>query len=158
MNLPKTLDIEKLDKPTKMPFPQLIKHTAGRQDDDLVVFGLKPLINKVVSLMIFPFHWVSACKLFSLQAGIDINFVINLYRLLKTHCIPRWVYSFCQLFRCQDGDMQPYKHKNFICRFHDNVFNLNSLRLNSKLIIVVLLLNRDFYKTKLWNIFRDTLL
>ena len=30
-------------------------------------------------------------------------------------------------------------------RFHDNVYNLYSLWLNSKLIIVVLLFNQDFY-------------
>ena len=63
MNLPRTLDNEKLDKPTSEPIPQPLKQTAGRQDDDLVVLGLKSLINKVVSLMPFPFHWVSACKL-----------------------------------------------------------------------------------------------
>ena len=59
MNLPRTLDNEKLDKPTWGPIPQSMNQTAGRQDDDLVVFGLKPLINKVVSLTPFPFHWVS---------------------------------------------------------------------------------------------------
>ena len=42
---------------------QSLKQTSGRQDDDLVVFGLKPLINKFVSLVTFPFHWVSACNL-----------------------------------------------------------------------------------------------
>ena len=56
MNLPRTLDNEKLDKPTLGPFAQSLKQTAGRQDDDFVVFGLKPLINKVVYLMTFPFH------------------------------------------------------------------------------------------------------
>ena len=35
--------------------------------------------------------------------------------------------------------------QTFIYRFHDNVYNLYSLWLNSKLIIVVLLFNRDFY-------------
>ena len=54
MNLPRTLDDEKLDKPTSGPIPQSLKQTAGRQEDDLVVFSLKPLINKVVSLMPFP--------------------------------------------------------------------------------------------------------
>ena len=45
--------------------------------------------------------------------------------------------------------MQPCKHKKpFIYRFHDNVYNLYSLWLNSKLIIVVLLFNRDFYLKK----------
>ena len=47
--------------------------------------------------------------------------------------------------------------KNFIYRFHDDVYNLYSLWLNSKLIIVVLLFNRDFY-LKNWNIFRNALL
>ena len=151
MNLPRTLDNEKLDKHTSGAIPQSLKQTAGRQDDDLVVFSLKPLINKVVSLMPFPFHWVSACRLVSLQAGIHINFVMGLNRLLKTHCIPWWVDLFCQLTRCQDGDMPPCKHKKlYIYRFHDNVYNLYSLWLNSKLIIVVLLfdliwLNKDFY-------------
>ena len=138
-----------------------LKQTSGRQDDDLVVFGLKPLINKVVSLMTFPFHWVSACKLVSLQSGIHINFVIDLNRLLKTHCIPRWDDLFCQL--TQDGDMQPCKHtKNFIYRFHDDVYKLFSSWLNSKRIIVVLLFNRGFiyrntvkqiqeYIAKLWT-------
>ena len=42
--------------------------------------------------------------------------------------------------------MQTYKHeKNFIYRFHDNVYNFYSLWLNSKLIIVVLLFNQDFH-------------
>ena len=63
MNLPRMLDNEKLNKPTSGSFAQSLKQTAGRQDDNFVVFGLKPLINKVVSLMTFPFHWVSACKL-----------------------------------------------------------------------------------------------
>ena len=95
----------------------------------------------------------------SLQAGIHINFVMGLNRLLKTHCIPWGVDLFCQLTRCQDGDMQPCKHKkNFIYRFHDNVYNLYSLWLNSKLIIVVLLFNRDFYLKDLWNIFSNILL
>ena len=77
----------------------------------------------------------------SLQAGIHINFVMGLNRLLKTHCIPWGVDLFC--------DMQPFKYKKpFIYRFHDNVYNLYSLWLNSKLIIVVLLLNRDFYFKK----------
>ena len=111
MNFPRTLDNEKLNKPTWGPIPQSLKQTAGRQDDDFVVFSLKPLINKVVSLMPFPFHWVSACRLVSLQAGIHINFVMGLNRLLKTHCIPWWVDLFCQLTRCQDGDMPPCKHK-----------------------------------------------
>ena len=45
--------------------------------------------------------------------------------------------------------MPPCKDKkNFIYRFHDNVYNLYSLWLNSKLIIVVLLLNQDFYPKK----------
>ena len=91
--------------------PHQLKRTVGRQDDDLVVFSLKPLINKVVSLMPFPFHWVSACRLVSLQAGIHIIFVMGLNRLLKTHCIPWWVDLFCQLTRCQVGDMPPCKHK-----------------------------------------------
>ena len=56
MNLLRTLDNEKLDKPTSGPIPQSLKQTAGRRDDDLLVFSLKPLINKVVSLMPFPFH------------------------------------------------------------------------------------------------------
>ena len=125
---------------------QSLKQTSGRQDYDWVVFGLKPLINKVVSLMTFPFHWVSACKLVSLQAEFHINFVIDLNRLLKTHCIPWWDDLFCQLTRCQDGDMQPCKHKkNFIYRFHDNVYKLYSLLLNSELIIVVLLFNWVFF-------------
>ena len=85
----------------------------------------------------------------SLQAGIHINFVMGLNRLLKTHCIPWGVDLFCQLTRCQDGDMQPCKHKKtFIYRYHGNVYNLYSLWLNSKLIIVVLLFNRDFYLKK----------
>ena len=154
MNLPRTLDNEKLDKPTSGPIPQSLKQTAGRQDDDLVVFSLKPLINKVVSLMPFPFHWVSACRLVSLQAGIHTNFVMGLNRLLKTHCIPWWVDLFCQLTRCQDCDMPPCKHKT-LYRFHDNVCNLYSLWLNSKLIIVVLLFNQDLYFLKMWNIFRN---
>ena len=158
MNLPRTLDNEKLDNPTQGPFSQSLKQTAGRQDDDLVVFGLKPFINKVVSLMTFPFHWVSACKLVSLQAGIHIIFVMDLNRLLKTHCIPWWVELFCQLTRCQDSDMQPCKYKDFIYRFHDNVYNLYSLWLNSKLIIMVFLFNKGFYFKKLWNIFKNTLL
>ena len=83
MNLPRTLDNEKLDKPTSGPIPQSLKQRAGRQDDDLVVFRLKPLINKVVALMPFPFHWVSACMLVTLQVGIHINFVMGLNRLLK---------------------------------------------------------------------------
>ena len=145
MNLPRTLDNDKLDKPTSGPIPQSLKQTAGRQDDDFVVFSLKPLISKVVSLMPFPFHWVSACRLVSLQAGIHIKFVMGLNRLLKTHCIPWWVDLFCQLTRCQDGDMPPWNIKNFIYRFHDNVYNLYSLWLNSKLIIVVLLFHQDFY-------------
>ena len=111
MNLPRTLDNEKLDKPTSGPIPQSLKQTAGWQDDDLVVFSFKPLINKVVSLMPFLFHWVTACRLVSLQAGIHFNFVMGLNRLLKTHCIPWWVDLFCQLTRCQDGDMPPCKHK-----------------------------------------------
>ena len=41
--------------------------------------------------------------------------------------------------------MQPYKRKKCIYRFYDNVYNLYSLWLNSKLIIVVLLFNGDFY-------------
>ena len=45
MNLPRTLDNETLDKPTSGRIPQSLKQTAGRQDDDLVVFSLKPLIN-----------------------------------------------------------------------------------------------------------------
>ena len=77
MNLPGRLDDEKLDKPTWRPFAQSLKQTAGRKDDDLVVFNFKPLINKVVSLITIPFHWVSASKLVSLQAGIRINFVIT---------------------------------------------------------------------------------
>ena len=36
--------------------------------------------------------------------------------------------------------------KKIIYRFHDNVYNLYSLWLNSKLIIVVLLFNQDFIK------------
>ena len=85
----------------------------------------------------------------SLQAGIHINFVMGLNRLLKTHSIPWGVDLFRQLTRCQDGDMQPRKHKKtFIYHFHDNVYNLYSLWLNSKLIIVVLLFNRDFYFKK----------
>ena len=48
--------------------------------------------------------------------------------------------------------------KNFIYRFHDNVYNLYSLWLNSKLIIVVLLFNQDSYLKKLWNILRNALL
>ena len=49
--------------------------------------------------------------------------------------------------------------KIFIYRFHDNVYNLYSLWLNSKLIIVVLLFNQDFYyKKNMWNIFRNALL
>ena len=149
MNLPRTLDNEKLDKPTSGPIPQSLKQTAGRQDDDLVVFSLKPLINKVVSLMPFPFHRVSACMLVSLQAGIHINFVMGLNRLLKTHRIPCWVDLFFQLTGCQDGDMPPWNIKKFIFRFHDNVYSLYSLWLNSKLIIVVLLFNQDFLlKTK----------
>ena len=40
-----------------------------------------------------------------------MNFVMGQNRLLKTHCIPGWVDLFCQLTRCQDGDMQPCKHK-----------------------------------------------
>ena len=48
--------------------------------------------------------------------------------------------------------------KNSIYRFHDNVYNLYSLWFNSKLIIVVLLFNQDFYLKKLWNIFRNALL
>ena len=87
MNFPRTLDNEKLDKPTLGPIPQSLKQAAGRQDDDLVVFGLKTLIDKVVSLMPFPFHWVSACKWVSIQAGIHINFVMGLNRLLKTNCV-----------------------------------------------------------------------
>ena len=157
MNIPRTLDNEKLDKLTLGPIPQSLKHTAGRQDDDLVVSGLKPLINKVVSLMSFLFHWVSACRLVSLQAEILINFVMGVNRLLKTHCIPWWVDLFCQLTRCQDGDMKPCKHKNFIYHFHDNVYNLHSLWLYQKLIIVVLIFNRDFY-LKNWDIFKNALL
>ena len=43
--------------------------------------------------------------------------------------------------------MPPCKEKkNFIYRFHDNVYNLYSLWLNSKLIIVVLSFNQDSYK------------
>ena len=118
-----------------------------------------PFHNHWNSLMPFRFHWVSACRLVSLQAGIHINFVMGLNRLLKTHCIPWWVDLFCQLTRCQDGDMPSCKHKKtFIYPFHDNVYNLYSLWLNSKLIIVVLLFNQDFYKKKLWNIFRNALL
>ena len=146
MNLTRTSDNEKLDKPTSVPIPQSLIQMAGRQDNDLVVFGLKPLINKIVSLMPFSFHWVPACKLVSLQAGIHINFVMGLNRLLKTHCIPWWVDLFCQLNQCQDGDMQPCKYnKNFIYSFHDDVYNLYRLWLNRKLIIVVLLFNRDFH-------------
>ena len=145
MNLPRTLDNEKLDKPTTGPIPQSLKQMAGWQDDDLVVFSLKPLINKVVSLMPFPFHWVSACRFVSLQAGIHIHFVMGLNRLLKTHCTPWWVDLFYQLPRCQDGDMPPCKQKKIIYRFHDNVYNVYNLWLNSKLIIVVLLFNQDFY-------------
>ena len=148
MDLPRTLDNEKLDKPTWGPIPQSLKQTAGRHDDDLVVFGLKPLINKIVSLMPFPFHWVSASRLVPLQAGIHINFVMGLNRLLKTHCISWWVGLFCQLTQCQDGDMQPCKHKNFVYRFHDNVYNFYCLWLNSKLITVLLLFYRDFYLKK----------
>ena len=70
-----------------------------------------PFHNHWNSLMPFPFHWVSACRLVSLQAGIHINFVMGLTRLLKTHCIPWWVDLFCQLTRCQDGDMPPCKDK-----------------------------------------------
>ena len=40
--------------------------------------------------------------------------------------------------------MQTYI-QNFRYRFHDHVYNLYSLWLNSKLIIMVLLFNRDFY-------------
>ena len=117
--------------PHQGPFHNHWNKTAGRQDEKLVVFSLKPLINKVVSLMPFPFHGVLACRLVSLQAGIHINFVMGLNRLLETHCIPWWVDLFCQLTRCQDGDMPPCKHKkNFIYRFHDNVYNLYSLWLN----------------------------
>ena len=32
MNLPRTLDNEKLDQPTSGPIPQSLKQTAGRQD------------------------------------------------------------------------------------------------------------------------------
>ena len=39
--LPRTLDNEKLDNPTWGPLPQSLKQGAGRQDDDLVIFGLK---------------------------------------------------------------------------------------------------------------------
>ena len=35
--------------------------------------------------MTFPLHWVSAYKL---QAGIHMNFVMELNRLPKTQCIP----------------------------------------------------------------------
>ena len=34
MNLPRTLDNKKLDKPTWGPIAQSLKQTAGRQDDD----------------------------------------------------------------------------------------------------------------------------
>ena len=34
MNLPRTLDNEKLDKPTSGHIAQSLKQTAGRQDDD----------------------------------------------------------------------------------------------------------------------------
>ena len=147
MNLPRTLDNEKLDKPTSGPIPQSWKQTTGWQDDDLVVFSLKPLINKVVPLMPFPFYWASACRLVSLQAGIHINFVMGLNRLLKTHCIPWWVDLFCQLTRCQDGDMPPCKHKKTLYIAFTIMFtNLYSLCLNSKLIIVVLLFNQYFFK------------
>ena len=43
-----------------------------------------PFHNHWNSLMPFPFHWVSACRLVSLQAGIHINFVMGLNRLPKT--------------------------------------------------------------------------
>ena len=56
MILPRTLDNEKLDKSTWGPIPQSLKQMAGGQDDDLIVFGLKPLINKAVSMTRFPFH------------------------------------------------------------------------------------------------------
>ena len=50
-------------------------------------------------------------------------------------------------------------NKKCICHFHDNVYNLYSLWLNSKLITVVLLFHRDFFIEKnLWNIFRNALL
>ena len=52
--------------------------TSGRQDDDLVVFGLKPLINKVVSLMALSFHWVLVCTWVPLQAGIHINHITHI--------------------------------------------------------------------------------
>ena len=48
--------------------------------------------------------------------------------------------------------------KNFIYRFRDNVYNLYSLWLNLKFIIVVSLFNQDFYLKKPWNIFRNELL
>ena len=54
--------------------------------------------------MTFPFHWVSAHKLVSLQARIHINFVMDsVSRLLKTHCIPWWFDLFCQLKWCVDN-------------------------------------------------------
>ena len=46
------------------------------------------------------------------------------------------------------SDMPPCKPKNFIYRFHDNIYSLYSLWLNTKLIIVVLLFNQDFYLKK----------
>ena len=79
MNLPRTLDNEKLDQSTSGPIPQSLKQTAGGQD-------------------------------------------------------------------------------GFIYRFHDNVYNLYSLWLNSKLVIVFLSFNQDFYFKNLWNIFRNALL
>ena len=39
------LDNGNVDKPTSGPFPQSLKQMAVRQDDDLVTFGFKPLIN-----------------------------------------------------------------------------------------------------------------
>ena len=73
-----------------------------------------------------------------LQAGIHINFVMDLNRLLKHTAFPGESTCFVNW---PDARMVIC---NFIYRFHDNVYNLYGLWLNSKLITVVLLFNRDF--------------
>ena len=110
------------DKPTWGPFQQPLNQTAGWQDDDLFIFSMTPLVNKIAFLVTFLFHWVSACTMEALQGGIHINFVLHLNKLPKHTALPGdstyfstnpmlgWWYAIMYIY--------------IILSFHDNVYNL----------------------------------
>ena len=94
MNLLRTLDNEKLNKPIWGHIPQSLKQMAGRQDGDLVAFGLKPLINKVVFLSPFRFIEYRAVGWSHYKQEFKLFLFMGLNRLvLSTNPMPGWWYA-----------------------------------------------------------------